>query len=149
MYGQGAATSSLDILPRQNSAPAERVPRRADPSSDLEKPTWTSGAVPNIGNEGVPTPVVSGASLSKSARGRRGAAPALSVGTVIYLVSVGLVATAIVGVFLAAVLQRSQASGRQPQAGRARTNGGGLDWCHRLPSRSLCAAPGRARAAAG
>ena len=102
MYGQGAATSSLDILPRQNSAPAERVPRRADPSSDLEKPTWTSGAVPNIGNEGVPTHVVSGASLSKSARGRRGTAPALSVGTAIYLVSVGLVATSIVGVFFGA-----------------------------------------------
>jgi hypothetical protein len=102
MYGQGAATSSLDTLPRQNSATAESVPRRADPSSDSETPTWTSGAVPNIGNEGVPTPIVSGASLSKSLPGRRGSAPALSVGTVIYLVSVGLVATAIVGVFFGA-----------------------------------------------
>src|SRR5260370_26071171 len=87
MFGQGVARSAFDTLPRQNNARRESAPGRSDPSSvsdtQAHRPLvpWDDGAV----------------------RWRRQlAASALSVGNLLYLASVGLVATAIIGGFFGA-----------------------------------------------
>jgi hypothetical protein len=87
MFGQGVARSAFDTLPRQNNARPESAPRRSDPSSVSDTPAHRS-LVPSD----------SGAVRSR----RQLAASALSVGNLLYLASVGLVATAIIGVFFGA-----------------------------------------------
>src|SRR5258708_32843983 len=84
MFGQEVARSACDTLPRQNNARPESAPRRSDPSSVSDTPAHRS-LVP---------------SDDEAVRSRRQlAASALSVGNLLYLASVGLVATAIIGVF--------------------------------------------------
>src|SRR5712671_5661968 len=87
MFAPAVAHSTFDTLPRPNNATPESVPWRSDPSSVSDTPTHRS-LVPSD-DEGV--------------RPRRQlAASALSVGSLLYLASVGLVATAIIGVFFGA-----------------------------------------------
>jgi hypothetical protein len=85
MFGQGVARSAFDTLPRQNNARSESAPRRSDPRSVSDTPAHRS-------------PSDDGAVRSR----RQPAASALSVGSLLYLASVGLVATAIIGVFFGA-----------------------------------------------
>ena len=86
MFGQGVVRSAFDTLPRQNNARPESAPRRSDPSVS-DTPVHRS-LVPSD----------DGAVRSR----RQLAASALSVGNLLYLASVGLVATAIIGVFFGA-----------------------------------------------
>lgn len=84
MFAQGVAHSAFDSLPRQDSTRPEIAPRRSDTRSVSDAPVrrslvdWDDGA-------GRPR--------------RKVAASALSVGNLFYLACVGLVATAIIGVF--------------------------------------------------
>ncbi len=87
MFGQGVARSAFDTLPRQNNARPESGLRRSDPSSVSDTPAHRS-LVPSD----------DGAVRSR----RQLAASALSVGNLLYLAAVGLVATAIIGVFFGA-----------------------------------------------
>jgi hypothetical protein len=87
MFALGVAHSTFDTLPRPNNATPESVPRRSDPSRVSDTPAHRS-LVPSD----------DGAVRSR----RQLAASALSVGNLLYLASVGLVATAIIGVFFGA-----------------------------------------------
>jgi hypothetical protein len=84
MFALGVAHSTFDTLPRPNNATPESVQGRSDPSSVSDTPARRS-LVPSD----------DGAVGSR----RQLAASALSVGNLLYLASVGLVATAIIGVF--------------------------------------------------
>jgi hypothetical protein len=98
MFALGVAHSTFDTLPRPNNVTPESVPRRSDPSRVSDTPAHRS-LVPSDG----------GAVRSR----RELAASALSVGNLLYLASVGLVATAIIGVFFGAgfLLLGTHASG--------------------------------------
>jgi len=100
MFALGVAHSTFDALPRPNNARPESVQGRSDPSSVSDTPAHRS-LVPSDG----------GAVRSR----RQLAASALSVGNLLYLASVGLVATAIIGVFFGAgfLLLGPHASGTQ------------------------------------
>jgi hypothetical protein len=87
MFSQAVARSAFDTLPRPNNATPESVPWRSDPSSVSDTPAHRS-LVPSDG----------GAMRSH----RQLSASALSVGNLLYLASVGLIATAIIGVFFGA-----------------------------------------------
>src|SRR5712671_2619836 len=87
MFALGVAHSTFDALPRPNNARPESVQGRSDPSSVSDTPAHRS-LVPSDG----------GAVRSR----RRLSASALSVGNLLYLASVGLLATAIIGVFFGA-----------------------------------------------
>src|ERR1700730_8835562 len=84
MFALGVAHSTVDTLPRPNNARPESAPWRSGPSSVSDTPTHKS-LVPSD----------DGAVRSR----RQLAASALSVGILLYLASVGLVAAAIIGVF--------------------------------------------------
>ncbi len=87
MFGQNVARFAFGTLPRQNSAKPESAPRRYDTSSVSDAPVHRF-LVPSDDGWG---------------RARRQfAASALSVGNLLYLASIGLVATAIIGVFFGA-----------------------------------------------
>ena len=72
------ATQLLDELPQQLTP--RSVPRTSDPAGFFDTPVEKSGLFSETGN-------------------KRTAAPQLTIGTLLYLVSLGMVAAATVGVF--------------------------------------------------
>jgi hypothetical protein len=109
MFAQGVAHSAFDTLPRQNSTRPESAPRRSDTSSVSDAPVHRS-----------PVDSDDGATRSR----RQFAGSALSVGNLLYLASVGLVATAIIGVFFGAgFLLLGPPAGGTPSGSIARNSG--------------------------
>src|SRR5689334_10516329 len=101
MFGHISATPSRAERLQQDGARSESALVNGDPTGGSDLLSHVSGALFDTGNERMPT-IIPGSSLSESPPRRRLSAPALSVGIVIYLVSLGLVATATVGVFFGA-----------------------------------------------
>ena len=101
------ATPSLDELVRQlrqgsaepESRAAECASRTTDPAGGSKTLAEMSGMFSDTGNERLVPGLVPGASLPTPAPSRRNMAAGLPVGILLYLVSVGLVAIATIGVF--------------------------------------------------
>src|ERR1700736_6538322 len=101
------ATPSLDELVRQlrqgsaepESRAAECASRTTDPAGGSNTLAEMSGMFSDTGNERLVPGLVPGASLPTPAPSRRNMAAGLPVGILLYLVSVGLVAIATIGVF--------------------------------------------------
>lgn len=99
MFGQGVASSAFNPLPRQNSARPESAPRRSDPSTGSDTPAHLSRALPDTGSARALPTLVRRTSVSKRLTRQRAVLLRHSAGIFLYLVSVSLVATAIIGVF--------------------------------------------------
>ena len=107
MPGEIFATPSLDELVRQlrqgsaepESRAAECASRTTDPAGGSKTLAEMSGMFSDTGNERLVPGLVPGASLPTPAPSRRNMAAGLPVGILLYLVSVGLVAIATIGVF--------------------------------------------------
>src|ERR1700730_1964856 len=107
MPGEIFATPSLDELVRQlrqgsvepESRAAEGASRTTDPAGGSKTLAEMSGMFSDTGNERLVPGLVPAGSLPTPAPSRRNMAAGLSVGILLYLVSVGLVAIAVIGVF--------------------------------------------------
>jgi hypothetical protein len=97
MPGRTSATRSLN-KPVHQLAPRS-PPRTSDPAGVPDTLAKLSGKLSDTGNQRLRAGPMLTASASTSTPRSRTAAPGLTVGIFLYLVSVGLIATVIIGVF--------------------------------------------------